>query len=90
MSTEREALDAALVTMAAEGLRPRCAEHTDRNLWTSEDADDRDEAARLCGPCPVLELCGAAADEERDVHTVRGGIDRRPSRTARAAKGAST
>lgn len=88
--TAREQLDMALVGMAAEGLRPRCAEHGDRNLWTSEDADDRDEAARLCGPCPVLEACGSSADEERDVHTVRGGIDRRPSRTARAAKGATT
>lgn len=82
----RAAFDAALVDMASRGEKPRCAEPADRHLWTSEDADERARAARLCGPCPVLELCGASADEEKDTHTVRGGVDRRPSRAARAAK----
>lgn len=88
--TARERFDRALVDMAADGLRPRCAEHTDRSLWTSGDADERAEAARLCGPCPVLDLCGASADEERDVWTVRAGVDRRPSPAARATKKENT
>ena len=85
----RDTLDRALVNMAAEGRRPRCGEHADRDLWTSDDPTDRARAARRCWGCPVLELCGAAADDERDAWAVRGGVDRRPSRTARAAKGKS-
>lgn len=85
----RDALDRALLDLATEGRRPRCGEPDDHGLWVSDDHEDRARAARRCHGCPVLTECGAAADEERDVWTVRGGIDRRPSRTARAAKGAT-
>lgn len=90
MSTQREALDAGLVSMAARGDKPACAWPDRAHWWTSEEADERARAARRCAGCEVLEACGASADEERDVHTVRGGVDRRPSRTVRAAKGATS
>lgn len=71
----RKALDMALVSMAAEGSRPRCAEGTDRNWWTSENADERAHAARLCGKCPAYSECAAVAEEEQPVWGVWAGVD---------------
>lgn len=88
--TARERLDRALVDMASRGEKPRCAWPDRAHLWTSEEREERVRAVRGCAGCPILDPCGAAAEEERDVWTVRGGVDRRPSRTARAAKGATT
>jgi len=49
--------------------------------WTSDDADDRAQAARWCLGCPVLDECGAAADEHDERFGVFGGRDRTPSPT---------
>lgn len=86
----RDRFDRALLDMAARGEKPRCAWPDIGPWFTSDDPTDRARAARRCHGCPVFEECGAAADEERDVWTVRGGIDRRPSRAARPTKKENT
>lgn len=80
----RDRLDRALLDLAAAGRRPVCGEPWSEALWTSDDADDRAEAARLCQTCPLLEPCAEAADEADERHHVWGGQDwtrHRPKRT---------
>lgn len=71
----REALDRALLDLAADGRRPRCGEPATHHLWTSEKADERARAAALCVGCPVLRQCAHAAEEEHELF-VWGGVDR--------------
>lgn len=73
--TARDRLDGALVNLAAAGRRPVCGEPWSEALWTSDDADDRAEAARLCQRCPLLAPCAAAAEEADERHNVWGGRD---------------
>lgn len=82
----REALDRALLDLAADGRRPRCGEPADHHLWTSDARDERARAARLCAACPILRSCAEAAEEERDTWTTRGGVDRRPKPTEKRTK----
>lgn len=70
----RDRLDRALLDLAADGRRVRCAEPADHLWWTSEDSDERARAARLCQGCPVLQLCGAAAEEDAEIF-VYAGVD---------------
>lgn len=91
MSTAREALDVALVGMAARGEKPVCAWPDRSHLWTSDDHEDRARAARRCAGCEVIAECGAAADEVGERFGVWAGVDRQPSPQARrAAKGATS
>lgn len=78
--TARDALDRALVDMAAKGDKPRCSWPDRAHLWTSEDHEDRARAARGCAGCPVLELCGAAAEETAERFHVWAGTDRTRTR----------
>lgn len=71
----REALDRALLDLAADGRRPRCGEPADHLLWTSEKPDERARAAALCVGCPVLQECALAAEEEGELF-VWAGVDR--------------
>jgi len=49
------------------------------DLWTSEDAEERAEAALRCQPCPVLAECHRAATARpRVTFGVWGGRDRTP------------
>jgi hypothetical protein len=41
MITATAAFNRALLTLAANGSRPRCSDPVDHALWTSEDAADR-------------------------------------------------
>lgn len=77
----RDALDRALLDLAANGKRHRCAEPADHLWWTSEDADERARAARLCTGCPVLRLCAVVAEDEGELF-VWAGVDHgtRPKR----------
>lgn len=75
--TARDALDRALLELAANGRRVRCAEPEDHLWWTSDHDDERARAARLCTGCPLLRPCALAAEEEKDQWTTRGGVDRR-------------
>ena len=81
--TARDDLDRALLDLAVDGRRPRCAEPADHELWTSDDRAERARAAELCTACPLLRPCAAAAEEERDTWTTRGGVDRRPAARGR-------
>ena len=80
--TARDALDRALLDLAERGARPPCGHRWSGDLWLSDDAGDRRQAAVLCRPCPVLEACAAAGDEQREAFGVWGGVDRtkRPTR----------
>jgi hypothetical protein len=82
MTTATTKLNTALITMASQGSRPRCADPIDHQLWTSEDQHDRDLAATWCNGCQVLSLCHQAADERDERWGVWGGRDRsaRPGR----------
>ena len=71
-------LNTALITMASQGSRPRCADPIDHQLWTSEDQHDRDIAAARCTGCQVLVLCHQAA-EERERSGVCGVAATEPS-----------
>jgi hypothetical protein len=75
-------LNTALITMASQGSRPRCADPIDHQLWTSENQPERDTAAARCTGCHVLDLCHQAADERDERWGVWGGHDRsiRPGR----------
>ena len=55
--------------------------------WTSDSHDDLDWAAFHCQSlrCPVLDLCGQAADEGRIKHHVWGGLVRTPKPRGKAA-----
>lgn len=44
-------------------------------LWTSGVADDRACAARLCGDCPLKDLCLAEAIAGDEKSGVWGGVD---------------
>lgn len=46
----------------------------DWRLWISEDAAERDEAARRCTGCPVIVACYTHGDREGEVG-VWGGVD---------------
>jgi hypothetical protein len=76
MTTATTKLNTALITMASQGSRPRCADPIDHQLWTSEDQHDRDLAATWCNGCQVLSLCHQAADERDERWGVWGGRDR--------------
>lgn len=72
--TARQELDRALLDLAADNRRPRCAEPADHLWWTSEETDERARAARLCRGCPVLRMCAESAEEEHEVF-VWAGVD---------------
>lgn len=48
-----EQLTRALVDLATQGRRPRCGDPVTRDLWTSEDREERQLGASWCA-CPVL------------------------------------
>jgi len=74
--TAAEQLTRAMVSLAAHGRRPRCGEPGGPEMWLSDDADDRAQAATWCTGCSVLVECGAAADEHGERFGVFGGTDR--------------
>ncbi len=74
--TAAEQLTRSLVDLAARGRRPRCGEPGGHELWLSDDATDRAQAASWCVGCSVLTECGAAADEHGEKFGVFGGRDR--------------
>jgi hypothetical protein len=67
-------LTAALVDLAGRGRRPRCGDPVTRDLWTSEDPEERQLAASWCTGCPVLDECHAAGAGE--TFGVWAGMDR--------------
>ena len=47
----------------------------DRRWWISDNAADRDRAAKLCAPCPVRADCYLAGVTGRGEFGVWGGVD---------------
>ncbi len=45
------------------------------DYWTSDDPQERMEAAELCVPCPVREACLAGAMERREAFGVWASVD---------------
>lgn len=84
--TAAEQLTRALVSLATEGRRPRCGEAGSHEMWLSDDATDRAQAASWCVGCPVLVECGAAADEHGERFGVFGGRDRTAAPKTRATR----
>ena len=75
----REASDRltqALITMAAEGLRPRCYDPESYWMWLSEHPAERQLAALMCGGCPLLTECGDAAEANGERFGVWASVDR--------------
>jgi hypothetical protein len=66
-------LTVALLTIATQGLRPRCGDHETSYLWLSEFERERKQAARLCAGCPVLEPCREVGRYQ--TFGVFGGVD---------------
>lgn len=85
--TPGELLTRALVTLASRGGRPRCGDWSDRDLWTSDVAEERAHAVAMCAGCPVLTECGEAARANDERFGVWGGADRtrRPKHGKEAA-----
>lgn len=75
--TASERLAVALDVLVMAGRRTPCA--TDTALWFGSPAD-RVEAAARCQWCPLLEVCGDAADENGESAGVWAGVDREARR----------
>jgi hypothetical protein len=74
--TPTNALNRALLSLAAAGDLPRCSDPIAGQLWTAERAAHRAIAVKYCRGCPVLLLCGQAAAERDERWGVWGGVDR--------------
>ena len=64
----------ALDDLAKQGRLTPC--QTDPDPFTSDDRDERSEAAQACRMCPLLTACATHADTSPEVWFVWGGIDR--------------
>jgi len=84
--TAAEVLGRALLELAEQGRATPCQGRR-RDRWTSDHAEERAWAASVCVTlaCPVLEECGAAADEQDERFGVWGGRDRTTAATRKAA-----
>lgn len=80
-----EALDQALANLADHGQRTPCQTEPGRSYWLSESRDERELAAGWCEGCPVLDLCGEAADIRSEAFGVWAGTDRSPRPAGRPA-----
>jgi len=82
--TAAESLSLALFELAERGSLTPCQGRR-RDRWTSDDAADRAWAASVCVTlaCPMLEECGAAADQQDERFGVWGGRDRTAATTRR-------
>ena len=77
--TANERLSQALTALAdSDQLTPCQGRRSER--WTSDDYDELEWAAFHCTSmgCPLLDLCGAAADELKAKHFTWGGTVRSP------------
>lgn len=81
-----QALTRALLALAEDRRRPRCAEPGGHHLWTSEDPEDRQQASAWCAGCPITGPCLDAAVDNRDTWGVRAGFDLGDPASRRAAR----
>ena len=69
---ERDEFDRRLAGLLRSGGWLPCA---GRDEWTSENVDDRADAAQCCGWCPLLDACRALAEAEEPKAGVWAGTD---------------
>jgi transcription factor WhiB len=70
-----DTLTMALINLSAEGGRSICTDTAVKDLFLSEDAQERSLATRLCRLCPVQAECLAAAVANGERFGVFGGRD---------------
>lgn len=80
------ALCGALAQLEDEDRATFCA--TDPAPFTSEDKDERREAAEACGACPAVAACRRFGDENDEPAHVWGGVDRTPRAYSRKTEAA--
>jgi hypothetical protein len=73
--TESRRFTRALVDLAGQGLRAPCSDSATSYLWLSNSKEERAHAARLCGDCPVISECGAAAAARDEAFATWAGRD---------------
>lgn len=73
--TASEDLTRALLRMAERGQRTRCGDGETSDRWTSDDPEERAQAAAWCARCPLGVLCGNYADEVGATWGVWNGTD---------------
>jgi hypothetical protein len=84
-NTPNELLLLAIADAITAGLRIPCAScrKSDTSMaWVSDDRAEREQAARECDGCPVMQACAAAGEGE--AFGVWGGVDRVAARLDRA------
>lgn len=75
--TAREALEYAMRDALDRGLIVPCL---GRLEWTSDDAQERAQAASECDGCPCLTACSEAAREGEEDWGTWAGVDRSPAK----------
>lgn len=86
LMTARDRLNSELQSLLERGLVVACAVS---GLATSEDADERAQAAAECRPCPLRATCRDVGREERHRFGVWGGFDLSARPASRARQEAS-
>ena len=71
---EPASLADALADLAETGRTTPCQREPD--VWTSDDHNERTEAASACQMCPLIDPCRTHAETFPEVWHVWGGIDR--------------
>ena len=67
----------ALVDLARRGRSTPC--QIDPAPFTSDELEERREAAQACTGCPILDPCRTTADAIGETFHVWGGADRSPT-----------
>lgn len=82
-----ERLTQALANLAERNQRTPCLGSKRSARWTSDDLADLEWAAFHCVSlnCPLLDLCGDAADEMKARHFTWGGRVRSPQPRTKAS-----
>lgn len=80
--TPPEQLTRAVLDLVLQGQRPRCSDPVTHELWTSDNREEREQAAAWCQGCPLLEVCAEAGAGE--AWGVWGGVDAVPLRSGQA------
>lgn len=83
--TPSERLTLALQAALDNGERPPCTRPDRWRWWTSDAIEERDSAAAQCGSCTIVGACRAAADHQKEIWGVWGGVDYDPKRRKRKA-----
>lgn len=84
--TAHDALAEALAAAQRAGGAIPCQSPARSSWWLSDDPDERAEAAQLCRPCPVREICRETAKVTREAFGVWGGRDVAPPKTVTPPK----